>query len=89
MLQGNKVLEVRNAGVNKGRAAMHWLSKAGYDFILAIGDDRTDEDLFQILPAEAYSLRVGITKTHARFNLRDADDVREFLQRLADTGTAK
>lgn len=87
VLQGNKVLEVRNAGVNKGRAAIHWLSKAKYDFILAIGDDQTDEDIFQILPAEAYSMRVGITKTHARFNLRHAEDARGFLGMLINTRT--
>jgi trehalose 6-phosphate synthase/phosphatase len=79
VLKGNKVLEVRNAGVNKGRAAARWISRFEYDFILAIGDDKTDEDLFQSLPAEAYSLRVGLEKTHARFNLRHPDEAREFL----------
>jgi trehalose 6-phosphate synthase/phosphatase len=82
VFQGNKVLEVRNAGVNKGRAATHWLSRGEYDFILAIGDDWTDEDLFQSLPPEAYSLRVGLAKTRARFILRHPEDVSEFLRLL-------
>jgi trehalose 6-phosphate synthase/phosphatase len=79
VLKGNKVLEIRNAGVNKGRAANYWISRSQYDFILAIGDDQTDEDLFRNLPAEAYTLRVGLEKTHARFSLRHPDDVGEFL----------
>jgi len=82
VLQGNKVLEVRNAGVNKGRAAAHWISGSEHDFILAIGDDRTDEDLFESLPADAFSLRVGLAKTRARFNLRHPDDACEFLRQL-------
>ncbi len=86
VLKGNKVLEVRNAGVNKGRAAANWLSKTSYDFIFAIGDDRTDEDLFQSLPAEAYSLRIGVEKTHARFNLRHPGDACALLRMLIEKG---
>ncbi|HYK87842.1 MAG TPA: bifunctional alpha,alpha-trehalose-phosphate synthase (UDP-forming)/trehalose-phosphatase [Acidobacteriota bacterium] len=82
VLKGNKVLEIRNAGVNKGRAAMNWISKASFDFILAVGDDWTDEDLFESLPAEAYTFRVGIAKSRARFNLRHPDEVHELLHSL-------
>ena len=85
VLQGNKVLEIRNAGVNKGRAAALWISRSKYDFILAVGDDWTDEDLFKSLPPEAYSLRVGLAKTRARFNLRHPEDVHELLHLLIGT----
>jgi trehalose 6-phosphate synthase/phosphatase len=83
VLQGNKVLEIRNSGVSKSRAAGHWMSKSGHDFILAVGDDWTDEDLFQSLPAKTYSLRVGLAKTCARFNVRHSEDVCDLLQLLA------
>ena len=82
VLQGNKVIEVRNAGVNKGSAALNWISRSPYDFVLAIGADRTDEDVFRSLPPEAYSIHVGSGKTDARFNLRDPDEVCEFLSQL-------
>src|SRR6059036_3971213 len=49
VLQGAKVVEVRNAGVNKGAAALHWLAPETPDFILAIGDDWTDEDMFSVM----------------------------------------
>ena len=57
-ISGNKVLEVRNAGIDKGVAAMHWLSQIRkYPcFILAAGDDLTDEDLFKVMPPGAYSI---------------------------------
>lgn len=82
VIQGNKIVEVRCTGMNKGIAAKEWLSKNRYDFILAIGDDRTDEDLFSVLPETAYSLRVGFTQTHARFNVRDPKDVVRLLEQL-------
>ena len=44
VLRGRKVIEIRNSGVNKGAAVRHWLDGGGYDFVLACGDDLTDED---------------------------------------------
>jgi len=83
VFQENKVLEVRNAGVNKLRAAEFWISGSRHDFVFAVGDSWTDEDLFQGLPANAWTLRVGLEKTCAKFNLRHPDEVCEFLQLLA------
>ena len=59
VFEGNKVIEIRNTGVNKGTAAMEWLTSHTPDFILGIGDDWTDEDLFRALPPTAFSVRVG------------------------------
>ena len=82
VLKGSKVVEIRNAGIDKGRAALEWLSRAFYDFILAVGDDWTDEDLFNALPESAFSIRVGITTTHARHNLRNSAEVTKLLESL-------
>ena len=70
VLRGNKAIEIRKAGVNKGSAVQQWLAKNEFDFILAIGDDLTDEDMFAVVPPWAYSFRVGAHRTHARFRLR-------------------
>jgi len=83
LLEGNKVMEVRTAGVTKGRAAMHWLSKTDWDFITALGDDVTDEDTFEVLPSEAYSIKVGLGATKAHFSLLDVDDARNLLAEIA------
>ena len=88
VLSGHKVVEVRNAGVNKGVAALQWSGQADYDFILALGDDWTDEDLFAVLPDSAYTIRVGIANTHARFNVRDPGEVLRLLRQLAGQVTA-
>jgi trehalose 6-phosphate synthase/phosphatase len=85
ILQGSKVVEVRCAGVNKGIASMHFISQDDFDFILAVGDDWTDEDLFKALPETAYSIRVGLTQSYARFNLYSQTGVIELLRELAQT----
>jgi trehalose 6-phosphate synthase/phosphatase len=85
VLEGNKVLEVRNTGVSKGTAATEWLAGLGADFILAIGDDWTDEDLFRALPANAYSVRVGLANTAARYYLGSHTAVRRVLRELSQS----
>jgi trehalose 6-phosphate synthase/phosphatase len=84
VVQGNKTVEVRNAGVNKGLASQTWLSKNPCDFIVAIGDDLTDEDMFTVLPARAYSIRVGNPPTRARFLVRGPEQVFQLLESLID-----
>ena len=83
VLQGSKVIEVRNSGINKGVAALRWLGHASFDFVFAAGDDWTDEDLFAVLPETAWSLKVGISSTRARFNVRESRDVIRLLESLA------
>ncbi len=80
VLQGSKVVEVRNAGVNKGTAGLYWISKNDFDFIMAIGDDWTDEDLFKVLPEKSYSIKVGMTPSHARFNLHNYKEVQKLIE---------
>jgi trehalose 6-phosphate synthase/phosphatase len=82
VLEGNKVLEVRNTGITKGTAALEWLADRAPDFILAIGDDWTDEDLFRALPASAYSVRVGLAQTAAKYHLGNYSAVRRLLREL-------
>jgi trehalose 6-phosphate synthase/phosphatase len=83
VLTGNKTIEIRGAGINKGTAVQRWLAKTDFDFVLAIGDDLTDEDMFAVLPQSAYSFHVGATQTGARFRLRDPMEVLRCLGELA------
>ncbi len=82
VLEGNKVVEIKNAGVNKGKATRSWLRNQEWDFILAIGDDQTDEDIFKVLPESAFTIKVGIQQTIARYNLMSVSDVRTLLEEL-------
>ena len=84
VLEGNKVLEIKSSGVNKGKAATKKLVSNEYDFIFAIGDDWTDEYMFAELPEDAYTVKVGIKKTSARYYVEDTDRVRHLLKRFAE-----
>jgi trehalose 6-phosphate synthase/phosphatase len=83
VLEGNKVIEIRNTGVNKGTAALEWLTSREPDFILGIGDDWTDEDLFRALPSSAFSVRVGLANTAARYYLSNHTAVRRMLREMS------
>jgi trehalose 6-phosphate synthase/phosphatase len=84
LLSGNKVIEIKDTGVNKGRAASIWLNREEWDFIFAAGDDWTDEDIFNILPDDAWSIKVGSGVSRARFRVDRTENVRELLKRLAE-----
>jgi trehalose 6-phosphate synthase/phosphatase len=85
VLEGRKVVEVRNSGVNKGSAALEWLSTREPDFILGIGDDWTDEDLFRALPQSACTVRIGVAKTNALYYLNNHTAVQRLLREFAES----
>lgn len=64
-IYGSMVVEVQPSGIDKGVAASYWLSLHNWDFILAAGDDTTDEDLFAVCPPAAITLKVGPPPTAA------------------------
>ena len=88
-MAGNRVIEIRPYGVHKGRIVPPLSpERQAATAILAIGDDRTDEDLFNALPPEAVTIRVGPGVTRARFRLDNVAAVRRLLQSLREVGIA-
>lgn len=79
LLPGDKVLEVKNMEINKGKAALMLVEKNDYDFIIAFGDDYTDEDVFKALPDSALTIKVGGNVSAAKFYLRNPIEVRKLL----------
>src|SRR5690606_23135144 len=49
IIDGNKVIEIRVAGIDKGVAAKKILEETQSEFVLVVGDDKTDEDMFRSL----------------------------------------
>ncbi|WP_348632337.1 bifunctional alpha,alpha-trehalose-phosphate synthase (UDP-forming)/trehalose-phosphatase [Methanofollis sp. W23] len=80
IMEGSRVLEVKNAGYNKGRAAAEWLDDGPWDFVLGVGDDWTDEYLFEALPEGACSVKVGMGLSKARMHVRSLREVRALLE---------
>jgi trehalose 6-phosphate synthase/phosphatase len=87
ILQGNKVIEVKNAEINKGKAVAAWISENHPDMMIAIGDDHTDEDIFKSLPDEAVTIKVGSNISVAKYFLNNYVEVRRFLSMLSTTGS--
>jgi len=82
VFEGSKILEVKSMVVTKGRAAETWIAQKKWDFILAAGDDYTDEEMFGSLPEHAYSIKVGFAASKARFNIDSVKEIRLLLKRL-------
>jgi len=83
VVHGHRVIEVRAIGANKSQHVKRTLSQTGVpEFLLCIGDDRTDEDMYRALPAKAVALHVGGVAENARFCIDSPDAVRDILRQL-------
>jgi trehalose 6-phosphate synthase/phosphatase len=82
ILNGDKVIEVKSSSVNKGKACSHLLINQKFDSIIALGDDYTDEFMFEELPDFATTIKVGFKKTKAKYYIKDTDKVRQVLNEL-------
>jgi len=84
VFEGNKIVEIKSAGISKGRIIEQWLKTDVWDFILAAGDDYTDEDMFDVLPPDAFSIKIGTSISKARFNMDSVRDLRTLLKQLSN-----
>jgi trehalose 6-phosphate synthase/phosphatase len=90
VLEGKKVIEIRLRGVSKANVAQHVRASTDADTtVIAIGDDRTDEELFRALPPSSLTFCVGPQPTCARFRLADHRAVRQLLRSLAENAEPK
>lgn len=80
ILEGNKVLEVKCGKYDKGQAAHSLIFGYEYDYVFAAGDDKTDEFLFRALPDTAFTIRVGISPSIARYNTANIDVLHRLLK---------
>jgi trehalose 6-phosphate synthase/phosphatase len=72
---GDKILEVKQNSINKGRAVADLVKIHSPDFIFCVGDDFTDEDMYTALEDTDYTFKVGGGETRARYRLDSVDDV--------------
>lgn len=82
ILEGDKVLEVKSIVYDKGTRASEMLKSNNFDFILALGDDNTDEDIFKVIPDSGFSIKVGSKLTNAKFNIKNQQEVFFLLKSL-------
>jgi len=82
--RGEKIVEVRPVWANKAEILAH-LREAfpNPDFIFVAGDDRTDEDLFERLQADAWTIHIGPVP-RASFLVPDFQALRRVLELFAE-----
>jgi trehalose 6-phosphate synthase/phosphatase len=82
VLVGEKVIELRAHGVNKGRIVPPILERHPGALLVAFGDDQTDEDLFAALPPGAKAVHVGPGESQAAMRVASVREVRALLRGL-------
>ncbi len=79
VLDGNKVVEVKSSGFDKGFIARNLYNIYQPGFVCCIGDDVTDEDMFKAIKDYAITIKVKPTNTVAEYYLRTQPEVLDFL----------
>jgi trehalose 6-phosphate synthase/phosphatase len=82
VIDGNKVVEVRISGFDKGATAMKIVGEQDPDFVLCLGDDTTDEDMFKALEGEAYTIKVNSGASAAQYTILSQQRVVPLLSSL-------
>lgn len=85
ILDGNKVVEILLDKTGKGRAVKDIYEHNKYDFILSIGDDATDEEMFEFFlnKSFAFTIKVGEGSTSAKSKLNSITDVASLLKLMS------
>ncbi|WP_426749212.1 bifunctional alpha,alpha-trehalose-phosphate synthase (UDP-forming)/trehalose-phosphatase [Myxococcus sp. Y35] len=85
ILPGDKVVEIRPQGVHKGRVVGEATRGAPPGaLVVAMGDDRTDEDLFASVPSGGLTIHAGNKPTRAAHRVKGPSEVRELLAGLLE-----
>jgi trehalose 6-phosphate synthase/phosphatase len=83
IIEGKRIIEVLPRGASKAAVVQRLLSRdAPPTLILALGDDRTDEELFAALPPASVAIHVGPGASLAGHRLHDSVATRAFLKSL-------
>jgi trehalose 6-phosphate synthase/phosphatase len=87
-IQGRKNVEVKLIWANKADVlAQMTHDEPGFDFMMAAGDDTTDEDLFEKMGPETWTVHVGNERTIARYRIRDYREMRDLLSSFSGKDT--
>lgn len=83
--EGQRLIEIKNAETYKASMLKAYVGESQWEFMLAVGDDESNESMFQVLPPDAYTIRIGSSLTSARYNLADQARFLGYLRQLTGT----
>ncbi len=86
MSKGQKIFEIKPSRANKGEISRKLLEENPSRFVLAVGDDHTDEDMFAALPRSAVTIKVGRGETEARAQMNRIESVITLLENMSLLG---
>lgn len=82
VIDGNKVIEVRQMGIDKGTTSMNIINQWQPGFVLCMGDDTTDEDMFRALRNKGFTIKIGQGNTAAQYSIWSQEEVMPLLRKL-------
>lgn len=85
----DELLEIHFSDCDKGQAIQKFVPFYKDAFILAAGDDDTDEDMFAALPKTAFTLKIGKKNTKAKIRVQNVGRFIEFLNHMVGTAVVK
>jgi trehalose 6-phosphate synthase/phosphatase len=80
LMEGNNVIEIKPSAFDKGRAVLRWLAQEDWDFVLAAGDDHTDEYMFEALNGRGTTVKVGVGMSAADYYVESVGDIRGLME---------
>ena len=83
VFNGSKIVEIKPTSISKGRVADEFFGRYQPEFVLAAGDDYTDEDMFRELPDTAHTIKVGAGGTKAKHQLQGVKQMTDLLDELS------
>lgn len=85
-IKGQRTVEVKLVWANKSQVCSRFVrGESQPDFILAAGDDATDEDLFIQLPSDAWTIHVGPNRSRAKYFVDGPEEMIELIAQLVDS----
>ncbi|MCI1779962.1 MAG: bifunctional alpha,alpha-trehalose-phosphate synthase (UDP-forming)/trehalose-phosphatase, partial [Bacteroidales bacterium] len=83
IMRGSDIVEIKSPEFTKSSGIREVLNNNTYDFILCMGDDVTDEDMFRVLPNKAFTIKIGSMSENARYNMPDQSEVLDFIKKIS------
>lgn len=82
IIEGNKVIEFKAPGFDKGKTIRKLFSPYDFDFIFAAGDDMNDEPMFGVLPDNAVTVKIGTRNSSAKYYISEQEQFIPWLENI-------
>ncbi len=82
LMPGKRIVEISSQQINKGIVASALLGRHEYALAMCVGDDMTDEAMFELRSQSVVTIKVGRGPTRAEYRVASPAALRRMLERL-------